>query len=262
MTKLLIVGDLHGNTTDMRNVFAHACRVEAEQIIQVGDMGYGWDRKQFKGGGGLVECAFVRQIEKLVKKTDIPFYWLDGNHEHFDMLEYAIEGKGTMNVPPFTLQGDGTYECRPGVYYIPRGTVLERADKRILVCGGAASVDKNMRKPFISWWPQETITDDDVQKCIAAGKVDILLTHDLPLEVTVIDRHLDPLWGQEASDTTYLNRVKISEILKSSGASLHIHGHLHHSYSEEIRVDNHVVRVIGLDRDTTPMFDHTHLLTV
>jgi predicted phosphodiesterase len=260
--KLLIVGDLHGNVPAMRAAFAYACRVEADQIIQVGDFGYGWDRQQFKGGDGLIECGFIRQVEKCVKETGIPLYWLDGNHENFDMLGYAMEGERTSNVAPMKLQEDGTYECRPGIFYIPRGTVLERGEKKILVCGGASSVDKARRKPFISWWPQELITTDDVKKCAAAGKVDILLTHDLPLEVSVIDQHLDPAWGQEASDTTYKNRIFISEILDASGASLQIHGHLHLSYTELVSTAHGRVKVIGLDRDTTPMYDHTHLINV
>jgi len=260
--RLLIVGDLHGDVQSMRNVFAHACRVEAEQIIQVGDMGYGWDRKQFKGGNSLLECAFVRQVEKMVEQTGIPLYWFDGNHENFDMLGYAIEGEGTALSAPITLQDDGTYECRPGVFYIPRGTVLERGEKRILVCGGAASVDKARRQPFISWWPQEITTDADVAKCAEAGRVDILLTHDLPLEVTVVDRHLDPGWGEEAVHSTYFNRVKISEILNRSGASLHLHGHLHHSYVEEVTAEHARVKVIGLDQGTAPMYDACHVLNV
>jgi Icc-related predicted phosphoesterase len=260
--KLLITGDLHGNVTSLRQVYAHACRLEADQIIAVGDFGYGWERKQFKGGDSLIECAFVRQVEKLVKETGIPLYWLDGNHENFDLLGYAIEGDGTAGAAPITLQDDGTYECRPGVFYIPRGTVLERGEKRILVCGGAASVDKARRKPFISWWPQELITDEDVQKCADAGRVDILLTHDLPLEVTVVDRHLDPGWGEEAVHATYFNRVKVSEILNRCGASLHVHGHLHHPYVQEVSCDHARVKVIGLDQGTGYLYDSTHLINV
>ncbi len=260
--KILLAGDWHGNVQSMRNVFAYACRVEADQIIQVGDMGFGWERQQFKGGNGLIECAFTRQCEKMVNETGIPLYWLPGNHEHYDLLGYAIEGEGTANVAPITLQDDGTYECRPGVFYIPRGTVLERGEKRILACGGAASVDKQYRKPFISWWPGELTTDADVEKCKEAGKVDILLTHDLPLEVTVIDRHLDPGWGEEAVRNTYFNRVKISEILKNCGASLHLHGHLHHPYVEEVSCDHARVKVIGLDQGTAPMYDACHVLNV
>ena len=263
--KLLIVGDMHGQVPEMRSVFAYACRVEADQIIQVGDFGYGWSRSQYRateGGDGLVECDFVRHVEKMVNETGIPLYWLDGNHENFDMLGYAIEGDGTSNASPIKLQEDGTYECRPGVFYIPRGTVLERGEKKILVCGGAASVDKARRSPYISWWPQETIKDEDVAKCLAAGKADILLTHDLPLEVTVIDRHLDPGWGEEAVHSTYFNRVKVSEILGNSGATLMLHGHLHHSYTEEVSMAHGRVKVIGLDRDGTPSYDQCHLLNV
>lgn len=260
--KLLIVGDTHGNSNDLQRVFNYACLQEVDRIVQVGDFGYGWERQQFKGGGGLIECAFVRYAGRLAETTGIPFFWLDGNHENHDMLAYAVEGEGTANVHPAIPQEDGTYQMRPGVWYIPRGTLLEWGDKKILVCGGAASVDKAQRRPFISWWPGELITDEDVAKCIAAGPADILLTHDLPLGVSVIDRHLDPIWGQEASDLTYLNRRRITNILDASRAELLVHGHLHRSYTEVIAAAHARVKVIGLDCDGAPMDMHCTILDV
>lgn len=260
--KILLAGDWHGNVQHMRNVFARACRVEADIIVQLGDFGFGWDRKQFKGGNGLVECAFVRQCEKMVEETGIPVYWLPGNHENYDMLDYSIEGEATMNVVPWPLQEDGTYECRPGVYYIPRGTVMHWGEKTFLVCGGACSVDKKMRQPFISWWPQEQINDDDIAKCAEAGQVDILLTHDFPIECTIVDHHLDPFWGEEAMANTLRGRTDVSKILAACGAKNVFHGHLHISYVEKIIVNGQEVGVMGLDRDTTPLYDSTHLLNV
>lgn len=252
MTKLLISGDWHANKGHAKNVFKYAQEVGASSIIQVGDFGHAFSLTQFKGTGGKIECEFTHYVAKLVKEFGIKCLWLPGNHENYEFLQNTLDD--------LTPQNDGTYELYPGLFYIPRGTKLEYDGVSFLCCGGAVSVDKKSRVPFVSWWKEEAITQKDIDKCAGIGKVDVLLTHDLPLEVTVIDRHLDPYWGEEAARGTYQNRVAVSEILKTSGAKLHLHGHLHFAYSQVVRVDHHPVKVIGLDRDTKPMHDNTYLL--
>jgi len=252
--KILFVGDTHGNLTHTRNVFAHACRMEADRIVQVGDFGYGWDRQQFAGTDGRIECRFTRKVSEVAQKTGIPLYWLPGNHENYDFLEETLD---TLEAKP-----DGTYELAPMVFYIPRGALLEIDGKRLLFCGGAVSIDKKRRTPGKSWWPQELITPEDVAKCAVAGQVDVLITHDFPWECEVVDRHLAPYWGAEAQDNTIKNRKNISRILETCGAKLNIHGHLHVSYTELIQVGGNEVKVVGLDCDGTPMSDCTVLLNV
>ena len=248
--KILILGDIHANKGHAKRVFEYAQEVEADLIIQVGDWGYAFSRTQYKGTGGKIECEFTHYVSELVKDFGIPVKWLGGNHENYEFLQNTLD--------ELTPETDGTYELYPGLFYIPRGTKLEYDGVRFLTCGGAVSVDKKTRINFVSWWKAEAITQKDIDKCAQAGKADVLLTHDLPLEVTVIDRHLDPYWGEEAARGTYQNRFAISEILKASGARLHLHGHLHHSYSEIIKIP-YPVKVIGLDMDGNPMHDCTYL---
>src|ERR1035437_4564727 len=250
MTKLLIVGDLHAEKNDAKRVFKYAQEVGADLVIQVGDFGMAFSITQYKGTGGKIECEFTHYVSELVKDFGIPLMWFDGNHSNFEFLQATLD--------KLTPETDGTYELYPNLFYIPRGTKLEFDGIKFLICGGAVSVDKKTRINFISWWKEEAITQADIDKCAEAGKVDVLLTHDLPLEVTVIDRHLDPYWGEEAARGTYQNRVAISEILKASGARLHLHGHLHFSYSEVIKIP-HPVKVIGLDKGDRPMHDCTFL---
>lgn len=245
--RICLAGDIHGNKNHAKNVFSEACHKNADLIIQVGDYGYGWHLTQFKGTGGKVECDFTHFISDLVKETGIPFMWLDGNHENFDHLYETL--------PDFTPQEDGTFEMAPGVFYIPRGTRLEFGGVKFLVCGGAVSVDKRMRVPYVSWWAQEALTQEDVDKCARAGKVDVLLTHDFPWEGTIVDRHLDSYWGEQAGYDTAHNRKLVSEILKNSGAKLQVHGHLHIEYDEMIC--NHSVHLKGLNCDGTPMREST-----
>ncbi len=253
MTKILLVGDSHGNVGHMKNVFAHAGRVDADMIFQLGDFGFGWEWTQFKGTGGKVECAFSGTMSKYVKQTGIPLYWLDGNHENHDALEDTM----ATSIP----EQDGTFQHADGVFYVPRGTVMTWGVKRFLVCGGAVSVDRKFRTDYVSWWHQEAITDQQVALCASMGSVDILLTHDFPWECDVVDRHLDPYWGEQAQRDSSHNRQQVSAIMKACGATELYHGHLHHDYDEEINVP-YAVHVKGLNRDETLMSANTYLLEV
>lgn len=248
--KILVAGDTHGNYQHVRDVFAHACRVDADKIFQVGDCGVGFKFSQFKGRNGLVECWWLKKISDLVEESGVPWVFIPGNHDNYDYLDRV-----TADMEP---EPDGTYQLHKGVFYVPRGTVLEWDGKRILCCGGAVSVDRfprpawdwKGRKEGENWWAGELITEADVQTCKAAGQANILFSHDFPIEVQEVDRHLDPGWGEWAQVHSLESRYKISGILANCGAKLVIHGHLHRCYSEWIEVNDQRVLVRGLERDS------------
>ena len=249
---LLLAGDFHGNSTHAMNVFARAKRGEAEAIIQLGDLGYGWRWGQRKITGEHYD-EFMGHLSKFSKQHDIPLYWIDGNHENFDALEDLME--------ILTPQPDGTYQIEDNVFYIPRGTVLTFGGKTFLFCGGACSIDQGQRTMGVSWWPQEMIREENIEKCAEAGTVDMVVTHDFPIECDIIDRHLDPWWGIKAQHETIENRTNVSRILDASGAKRLIHGHLHIRYTEMIKTKSgRDVMVVGLDCDNKPMRDSTYLL--
>ena len=248
--KLLLAGDTHGSTYHMNNVFAHACRVEADVIFQLGDFGFGWSASV----AGVDD--FTHDVSQLTERTGVPCYWLPGNHEGYWALAALL-----ARLEP---EADGTFQTAPGVFYVPRGTMLEWDGIRFLCCGGATSVDRDYRKPGESWWPEEMLTEEDVQKCIAATKenpADVLLSHDFPFEITVVDRHLAPHWGERAQADTIASRQRVSRILDASGARYAYHGHLHLKYDESMKtISGRDVEVHGLDCDGTPMSTSTLLL--
>lgn len=243
--RILLAGDTHGNSYHVANIFAKAHAGGAQAIVELGDYGYGWHFKQFKATGGAVEDEFTHNVSALVAASGIPFYWLDGNHENFDKL-YELP-----------IGDDGLRIVAPGVTHVPRGTILTWDGIRFLFCGGAVSVDKQSRVEGKSWWSQESLTQGDVDKCKAAGKSDVVFTHDAPSESGIIDHHTDPWWPQEQLDASLRNRQYVSEILRNSGAKLLFHGHMHRRFSDVVQ--NGVI-VRGLDRDNAPMKDSTFLL--
>lgn len=53
--------------------------------------------------------------------------------------------------------------------------------------GGANSIDKDRRIPGVSWWPEETISQNDFQNLPEEG-IDILVTHTCSNEI--FDNHI------------------------------------------------------------------------
>ena len=210
----------------MQRVINRACHEDGvEAVVQLGDYGFGWGFSQRKVTGERYD-TFSSHVSKFAQLAGLPVYWIDGNHEGHSALQELV---ASMEPQP-----NGTYEIEPSVFYIPRGLVMEFGGLKFLCCGGATSVDQNMRIPGKSWWPQELITDADVDRCIQAGPVDVVLTHDFPWECEIADRHLSPYWGEKAQHEVIQNRMKVSAILNASGASNLFHGHLHRRYNEKI----------------------------
>lgn len=245
--KILIAGDTHGNEKHIERVFSHAQNEECELIIQVGDFGYGWSFDPAGNDRFSLRCA------ELVDQTGIEIWWLGGNHENYDDL-YAKIGD---DLPK-------GFEMFPGVVYLGRGYSFVLDDVKFLACGGAVSVDRRMRVPYVSWWPQEAINNVDIERCKVAGKVDVLLTHDFAWESDIVDRHLDSYWGEVAQRDTEANRRRVSEILHNCDADRMFHGHLHHFYSEMLSYshggmtrDIHRTHVSGLGKDMDPLWKST-----
>jgi len=250
--KLLLAGDSHGDANYMQKVINHACLLEADAIFQLGDWGLGFGLSQRKISGEQYD-TFTYHVSKFATLVMCPVYFLPGNHENYDYLEQLL--------PTLKKRSNDTYELEPNVYFVPRGTIIEFGGIRFLVCGGATSVDQDYRTPHVSYWQQELITDEDVAKCKAAGPADVVLTHDFPIECTVIDRHLSPGWGEKAQREVIQNRTKVSEILDASGASFLFHGHLHKRYDEFIETaSGNRVLVKGLACNMDYLEDAIYLL--
>ena len=64
---------------------------------------------------------------------------------------------------------------------MPRGTVVDTKVGTMLFIGGADSVDKFWRTENVSWWADETISDEDVEK-VKPGHYDYVFTHCCPYE--------------------------------------------------------------------------------
>lgn len=231
---VLIAGDTHGDEETLQDLFTKAHNLGVAAIIQCGDFGFGW-RKNAMG-----ECWFSSLASRYSKATGIPIYWIDGNHENYDAL-YALP-----------LDENGHRPIMEGVIHLPRGSTLTIGNTKFRAFGGAYSTDIEYRRPHVSWWEQETITDEDVANAIAAGDADVFLSHDAPtgvIETAGLRRKLVE-WGAEHAEKSRINQNRVRKALLASGAKKAFHGHLHQSYECVLDGDSDIV-VRGLDRDGT-----------
>jgi hypothetical protein len=207
---IAVVGDVHGNAY----VLAHLVRVAKEMgavaVIQVGDIGWYPSTKR----------SFI------IQTWELPTYCVDGNHEDHDDL----------------AQWNEVSELAKNFFYVPRGTVMEIAGRKIGFLGGAASVDKAYRlKMGLHWSEKELITAEDVAKFDGVDKVDMLVTHTPPQQT--IDRHFDPndlvryfglsiLWRDPSAGY-------VDALWKRLGKPPLYCGHMHRSVTDEsVRILN------------------------
>lgn len=230
--RLLLAGDVHGDGNHLLYLFKMAEQFDADRIFALGDFGF-WEHRP----DGI---EFLQEAELMVDKFGFPLYWLDGNHENHSMLRKVYADK---------VVDEGMWEIRPGVLYSPRGNRFTWDGVKFMTVGGAYSIDKNYRRPGTSWWPQETLDNDDVLRAIDDGsKVDIILSHDLPAGIDMaaimrwrgFDYHTIPDSEQ--------NRRRLRSICDAVLPDFLWHGHYHMNYFQELPIafGNHLLKVRGL----------------
>jgi len=154
-----IIGDRHGNFEELILFSIKMNLTEKDNLIVLGDMGLCW-RKDMQDA-----TKFIFRWEELMKEKPM-LYFIDGNHENFDILKQALP----------------TGVISPHIQWLPRGTVKEFEDKKCLFIGGADSIDKFRRIKHLSWWEDEQITQTDIDKC-PAETFDYVFSHACPYSV-------------------------------------------------------------------------------
>ena len=214
--RILICGDMHGNWPVLTNLL-HEKR--SDLVLQCGDFGYfphlevpainmghspksGLERRYDPDG----------RIANVIDGRRVPIHWVEGNHEDHHALRARRE--------------KGDFEVAPGIIWQPRGSTLTLLDGRIvLFMGGAKSVDWKLRKPGVSWFPKEILTEEDVAHL--PERVDIVISHTMPNEFCffrVDERRARELGWDLSPDSS---RELLSRVLRKWRPRLWFCGHFH-----------------------------------
>lgn len=132
-----------------------------DYIIVLGDMGLFW-RYDRRGAN-----VFIQDFEN---RYYFNLYFVDGNHENFKILNSLPEDENGMGY------------ISKHIRHLKRGRRYNINGKNILAIGGADSVDQFRRTEGLSWWREEAITQEDIDR-VEPGHYDYILSHTCPLSI-------------------------------------------------------------------------------
>ena len=211
---LLFLGDNHGAWSQLFDII-DTKKISNCYLFSVGDLGIGFKYKKNH------EYKQSEKLNNLFKEQNIEFYGVRGNH---DDPSY-FEGSNRIVFDNFELIEDYT--------------VMEYGDKKIQFIGGAVSIDRTGRKEGTSYWAKEAVNYKK-DKC---KEVDILVTHTAPS--WCFPQQFNALVYGWALEDAYLlgdlsnERAIMDEIHKLCKPKLHLYGHFHSSWTEEINGCKH-----------------------
>lgn len=188
---ICITGDIH-RTQDIRKIlpssFDYAGKTKDDCLIIAGDFGCIWT-------GDKQDDTLLDWFASL----PLTVLFIDGNHENFDLLNA---------LPVETWHGGKVHRVRDSLFHLMRGQVFEIGGKTWFTFGGGTSMDRHMRTPGVSWWPQELPDQAEMEEGFRnleknGWHVDYVLSHCAPL--FILKQIVPPAGGDILN--TYLNEV-------------------------------------------------------
>ncbi|PWB98184.1 metallophosphoesterase [Homoserinimonas hongtaonis] len=213
-----ILGDTHGDLGHLLIVAETMWKRGVSVLLTLGDFGFVWRSKNW--------TRTLDRISDRLRKREQVLYFVDGNHEDFA----ALYG--------FDIADDGLRRVRHNIVHIPRGYRTRLNSRETLAAlGGANSIDRNHRREGHSWWPEESITDEDLE-ALGHVRADVLVGHDAPLFVPALDAVLAenrPLWRQDMLTYAEAGRRQFHRGFLQVRPSLYLGGHYHVDIDETVR---------------------------
>ena len=163
--RIVVAGDIHGRPDILFEILLSL--TPGDTLIIVGDFGKGF----------FWEYCDEEKYLDYISEMEITIIMVDGNHENFKDL----------NVLPVVKWGGArAHMLRKSIIHVLRGEILEVEGKKIFMFGGGYSIDKERRTEGIDWWPEEMITDADIENAeqnlnLHNRKVDYCITHSAPI---------------------------------------------------------------------------------
>ncbi|MDG3016454.1 metallophosphoesterase [Speluncibacter jeojiensis] len=228
--RVAIAGDWHANTEYGLDAIAHAARRSADVVVHLGDFGYHF------------MDSYLDALDAALSAHDMVLGFVEGNHEDFDWL---------LAQP---IADDGLRYLRPRVVHLPRGLRWTWGDVECLALGGAYSIDRFLRVPGTSWWPQEVIGPGDVELVVGAGRADVMFCHDCPAGVDVPGMARDRFgFPEDELAASEANRDRLRFIVDNVQPHRLWHGHFHHRHRAILEGSDYRTVIDGLGRDKEPI---------
>ncbi len=227
-----VAGDWHGNTAwavrAVRRMGALLPGDGRRVIVHLGDFGI-WP--------GPEGHDYLSRLDAALTAAGAELWFVDGNHEDFTQLARLRPGP------------DGREQVTGRIWHLPRGYRWRWHGREWLALGGAVSLDRAGRTEGINWWPEEEITRAQAGSVIAAGRADVMVTHECPAGV----KHSFPpppsWWSPADLRRSDAHRALLREVVLAVRPRWLMHGHLHIAYQRRVDLGAGPIEVTGLDCD-------------
>ena len=210
-----ITGDIHGSFyrfMELKRFCKEKNLGRKDWIICLGDVGLNY----FADHRDEVEKRIVADIP-------VNFFCIHGNHEFRPSKKSGYHTRKVHGDIIGRVWWDANY---PNQFFAIDGEVYkiiaDHEEFNALVCGGAYSVDKEWRTPYINWWPDEQPNEKTKKKVMeAAGpNIDFVLTHTCPTSYVPTELFLKGVDQSKVDNSTeefledVLGRFKYNEIFE------------------------------------------------
>ena len=227
---VLVCGDIHGDYDIIPNYLKkHGLKNVA--IIQLGDFGIGWERKD-------KEIKKLMYLNSRLAISNSHIFAIRGNHDDpYWFLEYFSTGY---------------------VHLIPDYTILNMNKHNFLCIGGAVSIDRTDRKAYfkgkgIGWWKDEIISYNNMTETVK--DIDIIISHTSPSFTAPLEKHNLDYWflnDETLSDDIDIERNTMTKIYnnlnKNNDIKYWYYGHFHFNNTEMI--NNTIFKLLNVNEIT------------
>jgi UDP-2,3-diacylglucosamine pyrophosphatase LpxH len=214
---LIFIGDVHGEFNELTHKLVNH-NIQNSTFIQVGDFGVGFKSKEN-------EIDQLGKLNDRLKADRNVMYVIRGNHDD-----------------PAYFDGQVTYS---NLIFLKDYSWLEIEDKKILLVGGAISIDRRTRKLNVSYWEKEGfVLNEQKLKSTLSGvdKLDIVVTHSCPeeFEPRELGKIVMSYWTKDNGLITELKKERGAHSLLMNmliGQKLKpahwYYGHFHYSFNDK-----------------------------
>lgn len=205
--RVAVCGDWHGNQSWLRAMTPAICRLapDVTTVMQLGDW---W--MDPRASDDIFAAAGITRV-----------YVTLGNHEPWSEI-----------TPLLDAHPGAAVRVSEVTWLLPRPARLQIGGRAVLSLGGAASVDRYLREEGVSWWPDEAVTDEQVEAAIEGDSVDLMLTHESPAGTPVSSvrevLRTNPLgFPDQMRAESAVSQARVGFVWDTLRPELLIHGHMH-----------------------------------
>ena len=211
--RVVVAGDWHRNGAWVQEIVPRIAVYDPSitTILHAGDFGL-WP--------GRTGESFLHTVDETCAEHGIRRVLVTpGNHEDWTSLDAHFAER----------PGDAV-QLSDVVWALPRGHRFTIGWMRFLSFGGAASLDRGRRVEGQTWWAGEMPTDEDVEKAIAGGGADVMITHDMVNRgIPALDHRIlrSDGWPANALAMSALSRNRVTRVWAAVQPQILFHGHMH-----------------------------------